>query len=102
MSKYELIAFVVFFVTIGTTITTITQAYFKSRQRDGKEVKERALAPGTEERLARIEQAVDAIAIEVERMSEAQRFTTKLLAERAREDAVVPGAASRTEGARHG
>ena len=30
-------------------------------------------------RLERIEQAVDSIAIEVERISEAQRFTTKLL-----------------------
>ncbi len=34
-----------------------------------------------EERLARIEQAVDAIAVEVERISEGQRFTTKLLAD---------------------
>jgi hypothetical protein len=34
------------------------------------------------ERLARIEAAVESIAIEVERISEAQRFTTKLLAER--------------------
>ena len=34
------------------------------------------------ERLARIESAVDSIAIEVERISEAQRFTTRLLAER--------------------
>lgn len=33
------------------------------------------------ERLERIEQAVDAIAIEVERISESQRFQTKLLAE---------------------
>ena len=33
-------------------------------------------------RLERIEQAVDAIAIEMERVSEGQRFTTKLLAER--------------------
>jgi hypothetical protein len=32
--------------------------------------------------LARIGQAVDAIAIEVERLSEAERFQTKLLAER--------------------
>jgi len=39
----------------------------------------------TEERLARIEQAVDAIAVEVERISEGQRFTTKLLAEKSRE-----------------
>ena len=33
-------------------------------------------------RLSRIEAAVDSIAIEVERISEGQRFTTKLLAER--------------------
>ncbi len=33
-------------------------------------------------RLERIEQAVDAIAVEVERISEGQRFTTKLLSDR--------------------
>ncbi len=38
--------------------------------------------PRAEERLARIEAAVEAIAIEVERISEGQRFVTKLLAER--------------------
>ncbi|HVD59681.1 MAG TPA: hypothetical protein VNC11_02330 [Gemmatimonadaceae bacterium] len=32
-------------------------------------------------RLERIEQSVDAIAVEVERISEGQRFTTKLLSE---------------------
>jgi Na+/glutamate symporter len=36
----------------------------------------------TAERLARIEAAVESVAIEVERISEAQRFTTKMLAER--------------------
>jgi len=44
-----------------------------------------AMAPAapveSSERLERIEQAVDAIAIEVERISEGQRFTTKLLGE---------------------
>lgn len=34
------------------------------------------------ERLERMEQAIDSIAIEVERISEGQRFTTKLLSER--------------------
>jgi hypothetical protein len=33
-------------------------------------------------RLERMEQAIDSIALEVERISEGQRFTTKLLAER--------------------
>jgi hypothetical protein len=40
-----------------------------------------------EERLSRIEQAIDAVAVEVERVSEGQRFTTKLLAERETERA---------------
>lgn len=33
-------------------------------------------------RLERMEQAIDTIAVEVERISEGQRFTTKLLSER--------------------
>jgi len=35
-----------------------------------------------EDRLSRIEQAVEAISVEVERISEGQRFTTRLLSER--------------------
>ena len=35
-----------------------------------------------EDRLERIEQAVDTIAVEMERIGEGQRFVTKLLAER--------------------
>lgn len=34
------------------------------------------------ERLTRMEQAIDAMAIEIERISEGQRFTTRLLSER--------------------
>jgi len=37
----------------------------------------------SDERLERVEQAVEAIAIEIERVSEGQRFVTKLLNERA-------------------
>jgi hypothetical protein len=49
------------------------------------EVRQGDAAPSvTEARLARIEQAVDAIALEVERISEGQRFTTKLLSEQSR------------------
>ncbi|HVZ78899.1 MAG TPA: hypothetical protein VG818_13035 [Gemmatimonadaceae bacterium] len=51
----------------------------------------------TEQRIARIEQAVDAIAIEVERIAEGQRFTTRLLAERGQEPAALPS--SRSQGA---
>lgn len=38
-------------------------------------------------RLERMEQALDSIAVEVERISEGQRFTTKLMAERSAEGA---------------
>jgi hypothetical protein len=44
---------------------------------------------GIEDRLTRIEQAVDTIAVETERISEGQRFTTKLLADRAADRAGV-------------
>jgi hypothetical protein len=43
-------------------------------------------APGltmSDDRIARLEQTVESIAIEVERISEGQRFVTKLLSERA-------------------
>ena len=36
-----------------------------------------------DERMTRLEQAVESIALEVERISEGQRFTTKLLTDRA-------------------
>ena len=43
------------------------------------------LAPVVEARFERLSQAVDAVALEVERIAEAQRFVAKLLAERAGE-----------------
>jgi hypothetical protein len=47
---------------------------------------------GIHDGLGQLQQAVDAIAIEVERLSEVQRFTTKQLAERERELAQIPPA----------
>ena len=52
--------------------------------------------PEVTARLERIEHAVEAVAIEVERISEGQRFTTKLLSERAGAG-VPPGPASGVE-----
>ena len=46
-----------------------------------------ALDPEAQARLERMEQAIEAMAIEVERIAEGQRFTTKLLAERAEQRA---------------
>ncbi|MEO6447532.1 MAG: hypothetical protein ABIZ91_06975 [Gemmatimonadaceae bacterium] len=50
-------------------------------------------APGEvvrDERLDRIENALEAVAVEVERISEGQRFVTRLLSERSREPLAVP------------
>ena len=46
-----------------------------------------------EARFSRLEDAVETIAVEVERIAEAQRFSAKLLAERAREVPVDNGLA---------
>jgi hypothetical protein len=53
-------------------------------------------------RLERIEQAVDSIAIEVERISEGQRFTTRLLSDRMASPGpnAVPGIAPPTDSVR--
>ena len=44
-------------------------------------------------RLERMEQAIEAVAIEVERISEGQRFTTKLLSE-SRNAAIAPASSA--------
>jgi hypothetical protein len=49
-------------------------------------------------RLERIEQAIDAMAVEVERVAEGQRFVTKLLSDRANERVGIPASPSRHEG----
>ena len=49
-----------------------------------------------EERLGRLEAGVDSIAVEIERISEGQRFTTRLLTDRSSESAAArPPAGSR-------
>jgi hypothetical protein len=70
-----------FFAMVATIAigVPLARAFARRMERESKT----AVAPEITSRLERIEQAVDAIAIEVERISEGQRFTTKLLTERA-------------------
>jgi hypothetical protein len=63
-------------LTIGLPLVI---AYIK---REGKKAVTPPLPADAIARLERMEQAIDAIAVEVERISEGQRFTTKLLSER--------------------
>jgi hypothetical protein len=80
-SFQELMFFFGFMATLGA-FTKIVLAIVNRRR---EEIKSTA-SPQLDEiaqRLARLEQAVDTTAVEVERIAEGQRFTTKLLAETA-------------------
>jgi high-affinity K+ transport system ATPase subunit B len=57
-------------------------AYFFGKSRAQHETLKAARDPELVERIARIEQIVEATAIEIERISEGQRFTTRLLGEK--------------------
>jgi hypothetical protein len=50
------------------------------------------------DRLERMEQAIDAIAVEVERIAEGQRFTTRLLSERTGEPSQLVNPSSQHKG----
>ena len=77
MTENEMAAFVVAVITFGVVMVTGILVWSRRRSiTPGPDVKE------LNERLAKIEQAVDAIAVEAERISEGQRFTTKLLSEK--------------------
>lgn len=80
MNKYELVAFLASVGVTGGVAMTLIISWF--RYRGQRPPSAPARDPQQEQRLARIESAVEAIALEVERISEGQRFTTRLLAER--------------------
>ena len=70
-------------VTGGVLISMVLQAILGARRKPEQLSPDRMDA--LEKRLSRIEQSIDAVAIEIERISEGQRFTTKLLSERVEE-----------------
>lgn len=77
----ELIPIVMFICVAVTAIgVPIARAWAKRLERGP--MPGPSVSPDVQARLERMEQAIDSIAIEVERISEGQRFTTKLLAER--------------------
>jgi hypothetical protein len=76
----DIIVPVAFFFCAAFTIVGLPLARAFARRLDRK-----SAGPDSAEltqRLERMEQAIDSIAVEVERISEGQRFTTKLLAGR--------------------
>lgn len=83
MREEEMVVAVVMFLSIAGAISikVISSAWLRHHENKMKYMS----APRDVEiaaRMERMEQALDSIAIEVERISENQRFTTKLLSER--------------------
>lgn len=71
---------IVMFITSGATIVLypLARAFARRMERQS----DRSIPGDVQARLERMEQSIDAIAEQVERVAEGQRFTTKLLAER--------------------
>lgn len=71
---------------LGASTIGFAVAWMRARERAIRAEERAGLAPGSESRFERLEHAMDAVALEMERMSEGQRFVAKLLAERPPQD----------------
>ena len=77
----QLLVMVSAFSTFVVTLAIVARFGFRKTRAASLPARE-ADARIDESRFARLEDAVDSIAIEVERIAEAQRFTAKLMSER--------------------
>jgi high-affinity K+ transport system ATPase subunit B len=76
------IGFIATLTGAGVIFAAFAGAYFFGKSRAQHETLRPASDPELLARLARVEQIVEATAIEIERISEGQRFTTRLLGEK--------------------
>jgi hypothetical protein len=81
MGAVLMMAIVAGAVVLG--IRVIANAILKHKELEMRG--EQQLSPVSDERMARLEMAVESIAVEVERISEGQRFTTRLLSDAAKQ-----------------
>ncbi|MEW5916348.1 MAG: hypothetical protein AB1762_08080 [Gemmatimonadota bacterium] len=77
----EVVSLFIVFASMTTIVLTFARMWFKHQERKHNLRSLGGVSGGLDQRLERIEQAVDAIAVEVERLSEGQRFATRLLSE---------------------
>jgi hypothetical protein len=85
----EVAVVAIVFGVIGAIAIPIVRAF--ARRIEGRNDARPALTADVTERLERIERAVEAVALEVERISEGQRFVTQVMAERAKPPALGAG-----------
>jgi hypothetical protein len=76
------IAFIGVLSGVGVLAGAFAGAYFFGKSRAQRETLHAGRDPELMARLARVEQIVESTAIEIERISEGQRFTTRLLSEK--------------------
>lgn len=82
MSGPESLALITVVAFTGSTVLVLARAV--ARRIEGRANAPAAIPPETQARMERMERTLESVAIEVERISENQRFLTKLLAERER------------------
>lgn len=80
---------IAFFVALALVLAPLARALATRIETRGGNPK---IPAELQDRLERMEQAIDSIAIEVERISEGQRFTTKLLSDARSADVLPRGA----------
>jgi hypothetical protein len=81
MDEEEVVALFFVVASMTTVVLTFARMWFKHQERKTDARTLGAVSGSLDQRLERIEQAVDAIAVEVERLAEGQRFATRLLSE---------------------
>jgi hypothetical protein len=90
MDDGSVVTAIAFFACLSITVWSIAAVWMKRIEARGENTRLDSL----DEKLTRIDAAVDVIALEVERISEAQRFTARLLAERKPDQLPPPGRVS--------
>ena len=99
MSEEELIVAIAGMITAVVIVLGIPMVIVHARKVWKRDSATESTSSGpTDHRLERIEQAIDAMAVEVERIAEGQRFVTKLLSDRGQERVGIPASQSRHEG----
>ena len=83
-----IIALISVITGVGILLSAAAGVYFLGKNRAQKEAL-RSADPELLARLARVEQIVEATAVEIERISEGQRFTTRLLTDTKSESKVL-------------
>jgi hypothetical protein len=91
----EMLAVLLVFGLITSSAVLMVKQIYRRDKRENGELPSPAMRVD-DSRFERLERAVDAIALEVERMSEAQRFTAKLMTERPQERLPVPGESTKS------